>query len=498
MCVCVETPKSKTLRSISDFSAVETLCQFLVRYISRCFLQQPKQRRIVKSREMAFRIISPINRITALTNLFCKNEKKVIGASSQRNVSTSMSMWKRIAFNLSDIGEGIHEVVVKEWFVKEGDVVQQFDNLCEVQSDKASVTITSRYDGKILKLHHNMDDIALVGKPLIDFDVTDDVCSNDDIYGKTEGMIEKVEQIEGIGESNFNKILTTPAVRRIANENRVNLTEIKPTGPKGRILKSDILQYLNNIQAKNDSNPPFAQANTISATEDRVEQLKDIRKVMFKSMTAALKIPHFTYSDEVDVTDLVRLRDCLKGDAESMNIKITFMPFFIKAASLALAKYPILNSSVDEQNESIIYKSSHNISIAMATQNGLVVPNVKNCERKTILEIAKYLNDLLMRGRSGKLNPADFQNGTFSLSNIGVVGGTYTKPVIAPPQVAIGAIGTTHIVPRFIGDSDQIKRVHLIYVSWSADHRVIDGVTMAGFSNEWKRYIENPNRFLLQ
>ncbi|XP_031624367.1 lipoamide acyltransferase component of branched-chain alpha-keto acid dehydrogenase complex, mitochondrial isoform X2 [Contarinia nasturtii] len=435
------------------------------------------------------------------------------GSLNRRNVCTSMSLWKRVAFNLSDIGEGIREVVVKEWFVKEGDVVEQFDNLCEVQSDKASVTITSRYDGKILKLYHDIDEIALVGKPLIDFDVTDDANTNEDV-DKTERIIAK-EKVQNkkidIKSVNPEKIPTTPAVRRIANENNVNLAEIKASGPNGRILKSDIMEFLGIIPPTNDSNrskplvekpknvqSPIATEPMHSTIGNRVEKLKDVRKVMFKSMTSALKIPHFTYSDEVNVTDLIELRNSLKAEAESIGVKLTFMPFFIKAASLALAKFPILNSSIDEENESIIYKSAHNISIAMATQSGLVVPNVKNCEQKTILQIARDFNNLLERGRSGKLTPPDFQNGTFSLSNIGVVGGTYTKPVITPPQVAIGAIGTTHIVPRFVGDSDKIQRAHLIYVSWSADHRIVDGVSMAGFSNEWKRYLENPNRFVLQ
>lgn len=462
---------------------------------------------------MALRIMATKNRFIAFTILYNSKQQNQFCGAFTRNISTSTSKWKRVAFNLSDIGEGIREVVVKEWFVKEGDVVEQFDNLCEVQSDKASVTITSRYDGTILKRHHNVDEIALVGKPLVDFDVIADVASSNEKVNKTEVIKETEEKLQTKDTENktinSNKILTTPAVRRIAGENKVNLAEVKASGPNGRILKSDVLEYLNIIPPTIDDNrsKPLVVKQRIQnimtepmhhVTGDRIEKLKDVRRVMFKSMTTALKIPHFTYSDEVNITDLVKMRDNLKCDAEASGVKLTFMPFFIKAASLALTKYPILNASVDEENESIIYKSSHNISIAMATKNGLVVPNVKNCEQKTILQIAGDLNDLLESGRSGKLMPNDFQNGTFSLSNIGVVGGTYTKPVITPPQVAIGAIGKIHTVPRFIGSTDNIFRAHLIYVSWSADHRIIDGVTMAGFSNEWKRYLENPNRFVLQ
>lgn len=319
---------------------------------------------------MAFRLISPKIGINTLIQRCFLHQNKLVN----RSIHLTASNWKRVAFNLSDIGEGIREVVVKEWFVKEGDVVEQFDNLCEVQSDKASVTITSRFDGKILKIYHNVDDTALVGKPLVEFDVKDESASDSEVQNNQEITEEKVhseEKKENV--LSHNKILTTPAVRRIAGENNVDLSEVKATGPNGRILKSDVLEYLNIIPpSKTATEKPITQSSATqqahTVVADRVEKLKDVRKVMFKSMTASLKIPHFTYCDEVNITDLVKLRESLKKDAECMGVKLTYMPFFIKAASLALTKYPILNSSLDEENESIIYKSSHNISIAMATQ----------------------------------------------------------------------------------------------------------------------------------
>lgn len=446
--------------------------------------------------------------------------------ANECNRSVHLSAWqlKRVAFNLSDIGEGIREVIVKEWFVKEGDVVEQFDSLCEVQSDKASVTITSRYDGKILKLHHGVDETALVGKALIDFDVDDDVGAETQPYSERQSISENISSSsdsstsdssdicsdEDNGKVQNHKALATPAVRRIASENNVNLGDVKSSGRDGRVLKSDILEHLNLIPPTSNSNRakeigqrskvPIATTPTMAASDtrcsDRIEKLKDVRKIMFRTMTQSLRIPHFTYSDEVNITRLVALRHNLKRELESTGVKLTFMPFFIKAASIGLTQYPILNSSVDEATESILYKSAHNISVAMATANGLVVPNIKNCEQKSIIEIARDLNSLQQRGQRGQLTPEDFANGTFSLSNIGVVGGTYTQPCIVMPQVAIGAIGTAIIVPRFDAN-DAIAKVHLIHVSWSGDHRVIDGVTMASFSNEWKRLIEQPERFIL-
>lgn len=196
------------------------------------------------------------------------------------------------------------------------------------------------------------------------------------------------------------------------------------------------------------------------------------------------------------MTKLVLVRDEVKVDAQMRGIKITYMPFFIKAASVCLRKYPILNSSLDVEKEAIIYKEYHNISVAIHTSQGLVVPNIKNVHQKSILEIAKDLTAIHERGLRGQLTPDDFSNGTFSLSNIGIIGGTYTHPVIMSPQVCIGAIGKINVMPRFRANGDIVK-AHIMKVSFSADHRIIDGVTMSSFVNLWKQYLENPNLFLL-
>ncbi|KAH8251126.1 hypothetical protein KR038_001389 [Drosophila bunnanda] len=439
-------------------------------------------------------------------------------ASMRRCLHLTPSLDKKVSFNLSDIGEGIREVTVKEWFVKVGDTVEQFDNLCEVQSDKASVTITSRYDGKITKIYHSIDEIALVGKPLLDFDVVeedgdDEAEDSTSSSGSSASEAEHVKPTES--ESGGRVIIpATPAVRRLAKENQLDLAKVPATGRNGRVLKGDILEYLGQVppgtnvphptlaHAKKPAAPaataPAAAAAPVAAAADRVEVLKGVRKAMLKSMTESLKIPHFAYSDEIDMTQLMQFRDQLQAVAKENGVpKMTFMPFCIKAASVALSKYPIVNSSLDLANESLVYRGAHNISVAIDTPQGLVVPNIKNCQQKNIIEIARDLNALVERGRTGSLTPTDFADGTFSLSNIGVIGGTYTHPCIMAPQVAIGAMGRTKAVPRF-NDKDEVVKAYVMSVSWSADHRVIDGVTMASFSNVWKQYLEQPALFLLQ
>lgn len=424
-----------------------------------------------------------------------------------RHFHTSHAVNKIVAFKLSDIGEGIREVVIKEWFVKVGDNVQQFDNICEVQSDKAAVTITSRYDGIITRLYHDIDQTALVGQPLVDIDVQDsenDGKPTDAAPDKPVAEIDapKTEQNQKI------KVLTTPAVRRIAAQFKVDLSAVKATGRNGRVLKEDMLSHLNiNSDDSNEVVLPGsvraveipvtkAQARVELALEDKVVPVTGFQRAMVKSMTEAMKIPHFVFSDEYNVTKLVESRAALKKQAEERGVRLTYMPIIIKAASLSLSYLPILNSSLDSSCENLIYKASHNIGVAMDTPNGLVVPVIKNIQIKSILEIAQELNTLQEKGSKGQLGLNDLTGGTFTISNIGIVGGTYTKPVIFPPQVAIGALGKIQVLPRFDSQGNVVK-AHILSVSWSADHRVIDGVTMARFSNHLKNYLEDPYILLL-
>ncbi|KAF8774783.1 lipoamide acyltransferase component of branched-chain alpha-keto acid dehydrogenase complex, mitochondrial-like [Argiope bruennichi] len=425
-----------------------------------------------------------------------------------------------VSFNLSDIGEGISEVTVKEWYIKVGDKVNQFDSICEVQSDKASVTITSRFDGFIKKLYYEVDDTAKVGLPLVDIELFDEDSSSSD---------EQVDQVQdqlaapaGGAQSEFfklaTKVLTTPAVRKIAAENNVKLSEVIGTGKDGRILKEDVFAYLEKrkqkeVEALQIPSPVPTQSSKpaiptiespkkptidviIPVGKDKTEPIKGYKKAMVKTMTKSLSIPCFSYCDEIDLTNLVQMREKFKSVAEEKGIKFSYMPFFIKAASLALMEYPILNASVDEKCENLFYKASHNIGIAMDTPQGLLVPNIKNVQNLSVLQIASELNRLHDLGRRGSLNQNDLSGGTFSLSNIGAIGGTYAKPVILAPEVAIGAIGKIQALPRFDSNECVVKR-NIMQVSWTADHRVIDGATICRFSNLWKSYLEDPAIMLL-
>jgi len=437
-----------------------------------------------------------------------------------RCISTTAPLSEIVQFNLSDIGEGIKEVTVKEWFVNVGDKVSQFDNVCEVQSDKASVTITSKFDGVITKLYYEVDDIAQTGDPLVDVEVAGGSGAE---AVTAEAETQEPDEPEEV-QVRSAKVLATPAVRRIASENNIKLQDVPGSGRDGRVLKEDILNYMATLTSgaaspvatapvaarlPTSGRPatpvktvtPAAPARplvvpAVAAGADRVEPLKGMVKVMSKTMSESLKIPHFGYYDEIDMTNMVQVRKDLQRTSMERGVKLSYMPFLVKAASMALLHYPILNSSIDLQADTLTYKHSHNIGVAMDTAQGLLVPNIKGVQNLSIFEIASELVRLHEVGLAGKLSTKDLTGGTFSLSNIGSIGGTYASPVILPPEVAIGAIGKLRVLPRY-NENGEVYPAHVMNISWSADHRLLDGATVARFSNLWKSYLEKPATLLL-
>ncbi|KAK6013855.1 2-oxo acid dehydrogenase acyltransferase, partial [Ostertagia ostertagi] len=453
------------------------------------------------------------------------------------------NLFPYLQFKLSDIGEGIAEVQIKEWHVKEGDTVSQFDNLCEVQSDKAAVTITSRYDGVIKKLHYKVDDVARVGQPLVEIEVDEAIAAEEtsEEPKKDESEAPKAEapsaapttaprtssDSEAPTPASPGKVLATPAVRRVAMENKVDLRQVKGSGRDGRVLKEDVLKFLGQVKEDYTSGSTNIRYSPAIATQAKVVRISSgfpASILLFSFLGLVFSVvggPRcsnpWVYSCNDQDNDggaensltlvtmmryvcadaLIAVRKELKELAKERNVKLSYMPFFIKAASLALLEYPSLNASVDEKLENVIYKASHNICLAMDTPGGLVVPNIKNCEQRSILEIAAELQRLQEDGKRERIAREDLAGGTFTISNIGTIGGTYVSPVIFPPQVAIGALGKVEKLPRYDED-DNLVPMNMFKVSWCADHRVVDGATMARFSNRWKFYVEHPSAMLAQ
>lgn len=423
------------------------------------------------------------------TSNFLINTSKYTFKNSKGYFHTSKFQYKLVQFNLADIGEGIKEVEVLKWYVSEGQQIQQFDKVAEVQSDKATVEITSRFDGVIKKLYHKTGDIAQVGRPLVDIETSSDVkeepkkveTKNETKISQTNSCSVKKEEYK-VSE----KVKTTPSVRRIAREQNLDLTKVLATGKDGRILKQDVLSY---VEGGKEVEKTVEERQVIKG--DREEPIRGLMRTMIKSMELAMQVPHLGYCDDVFMDKLMQFRSEMNSIYEKKYGKISFLPFFIKAASLSMNHFPIINSQLSSDKSKIIYKGSHNIGIAMDTKNGLLVPNIKNVQDKSVIEIAIELNRLTSLGAEGKLGEQDLKGGTFTISNIGTIGGTYASPILVVPEVAILALGKTRKVPLF-NDKNEVVGKHLLNASFSADHRVIDGATIARFSNLMKHYLENP------
>ncbi|CAF1297822.1 unnamed protein product [Rotaria magnacalcarata] len=438
-----------------------------------------------------------------------------------------------VQFKLADIGEGIKEVEIIEWYVQVGDYVKQFDKICEVQSDKANVTIISRYGGTIVKLHQNISKTAKVGETLVDIKLEHDL---DVLTGTKTATIMTDDTFDNtVYKDSLANILVTPAIRQMAKELQISLSDIQGTGKDGRILKEDIIRFksVKSTPSKFSSGTPPPSPTAVKQTSrlrptpiptssslkkvsdhsltksknDRNEPIQGTRKTIIQTMIETSSIPHFTYCDEYDMTQLEKIRKQLKNRLDNKQKQMySYMPFIIKACSLALCDYPILNAHIDSKCETIAYKGSHNVGIVIHTKHGLFVPNIKNVQQLSIGQITYELNRLQELAQNAKLSTEDLTNGTFSLSNIGDIGGTYTVPVVLSPEVAIGALGK--IFRQAVPDEDKQNSneseeycsspVHSIMsVSWSADHRVIDGATMARFSNQLKFLLENPLHTLI-
>lgn len=399
-------------------------------------------------------------------------------------------------FILPDIGEGIVECEVVKWLVTEGQTIIEDQAVVEVMTDKALVEIPAKYSGVVTKLYYAQGSIAKVHSPLFAMQVQEDDAqqqvapaiepqapskvnteSNSQSANKT---LEAVPATKGTS-----KALASPAVRRLARELEIDLAQVAGSGDKGRVLKGDLsTNALASVQS--------VVVNAKATGTNRVEPIRGIQAAMAKHMMhSVFTIPHFSVSEEIEMDKLIDARAQLKDVFEKEGVKLSFMPFFIKAMSLALQQFPIINSQVNSDCTEITYFNDHNIGLAVDSKIGLVVPNIKGVQHLSLFEIAQQVNLLVERAREGKLKTSDLKGGTISISNIGVLGGTVCTPVINAPESAIVALGKIQRLPRF-DKNDQVKAVNIMQVSWSGDHRIIDGATMVRFNNVWKAYLENP------
>jgi len=412
-------------------------------------------------------------------------------------------------FLLPDIGEGIVECELVEWLVSEGEQVVEDQPIADVMTDKALVQIPAIKSGKIVKLHYRKGQLAKVHEPLFAVEVeqefTTSVTETNESTPKSESSTDDSKEPVAQG-----KALASPAVRRLARTLDINIAQVPGTGKNGRVFKDDVERYHSgtNTQsaissAQHDVDtittpaPSISSSTEVSAIIDRVEPIRGVKALMAKMMTESVStIPHFTYCEEIDLTDLVALRENMKKKYSSDELKLTMMPFFMKSMSLALKQFPVINSRVNADCTELTYLTSHNIGMAVDSKVGLLVPNVKDVQNKSILEIAAEITRLTTAARSGRVSPNDLKSGTVTISNIGALGGTVATPIINKPEVAIVALGKLQVLPRFNANGD-VEARKIMQISWSGDHRVIDGGTIARFCNLWKQYLEEPQEMLL-
>ncbi|PCI61699.1 MAG: dihydrolipoamide acetyltransferase [Gammaproteobacteria bacterium] len=412
-------------------------------------------------------------------------------------------------FILPDIGEGIVECELVDWLVSEGDVIEEDQPVADVMTDKALVQIPAMHSGTVTKLYYAKGDIAKVHAPLFSIarvntekaaivattaQVTSSVPT---IATKSTTTKPATPNVVDNAVTNSGKALASPAVRRVARELDINIHQVAGSGKKGRVYKEDVVNFSQGKQVSTNVSVSSVDSSASAIASTRVEPIRGIKAIMAKAMVESVStIPHFTYCEEIDMTELIQLRLALKEQYAKQDIKLTMMPFFMKAMSLALKEFPIINSQVNEDCTELTYFNDHNIGMAVDSKVGLLVPNVKQVQNKSIIDLAKDITRLTNAARAGRVESSDLKGGTISISNIGAIGGTVATPIISKPEAAIVALGKLQTLPRF-NDKGEVEARKIMQVSWSGDHRIIDGGSIARFCNLWKSFLEKPSNMLV-
>ncbi|HEN8404166.1 TPA: dihydrolipoyllysine-residue acetyltransferase [Enterococcus faecium] len=426
-------------------------------------------------------------------------------------------------FKLPDIGEGIAEGEIVKWFVKPGDTINEDDTLLEVQNDKSVEEIPSPVTGTVKNVIVPEGTVANVGDVLVEIDAPGHNSAPSTSAPSAEAPKEKVEtsgSASVVEAADPNKrVLAMPSVRQFAREKDVDISQVTATGKGGRVTKEDIENFLaggpSSAPAKSEApeaaapkeaapaaeSKPAAPAKPFKSNlgdlEERVAMTptrKAIAKAMVNSKHTA---PHVTLHDEVEVSKLWDNRKRFKEVAAANGTKLTFLPYVVKALTATVKKYPVLNASIDDANQEIVYKHYYNIGIATDTDHGLYVPNVKDADRKGMFAIADEINEKAKLAHDGKLSAEDMRNGTITISNIGSVGGGWFTPVINYPEVAILGVGTIAQQP-IVNAEGEIVVGRVMKLSLSFDHRIVDGATAQQAMSNIKRLLADPELLMME
>jgi pyruvate dehydrogenase E2 component (dihydrolipoamide acetyltransferase) len=423
-------------------------------------------------------------------------------------------------FKFSDVGEGLHEGVILEWHFKEGDTVKEGELLVVIETDKVNAELTAPVSGVIKKLGAQVGQMIHVGETLV---IIDDGTGGDVPEAsapaeevKTEAAGEGEENEQGvIGEIEVSsavmassnegmsaepsqaqastKALATPAARKLARDLGVDINTVTGSGAHGRVMKEDI------IAASGSASTQTVAAPKVSISKEgnvEVVPITKLRKAIVSAMTRSKQIiPHTVLINELEVDELVELRQSLKNQELYADVKITYMPFIMKAVVKALQAFPIFNSSFDQENDQVVLKKFYNLGMAVDTPDGLIVPVVKNADDLTIVGLAKETRRLAELTRDRKVQLTDLKDATFSITNFGSIGVPFGTPIINHPEVAI--LGVGNITRKPVVRGDQVVPGYVMPLSLAVDHRIIDGADAGRFLNLVKQLLENPSLLLI-
>ena len=426
-----------------------------------------------------------------------------------------------VELKLPDIGEGVTEGEMISWLVKEGDQVEADQPVAEVMTDKATVEVPAPDAGTISKLVAKEGDMIPVGEVLLQMTVGDESGTQESKAQKTADSkpaqsskkAEEQQTSQAASQSTpeikppvaQSDVLASPSTRRLAREMNVDINQVQGTGLAGRVTRDDLQGSEGSTQTaapaatKNPTQPlPSFGGRAFESKEDERVALKGIRKKIAENMQMAKRVvPHFTLMDEANVTELVKLRSQAKEVGQRYGVKVTYLPFVMKAMIATIREFPMFNASIDDDAAEIVYKKNFNIGFAADTPNGLMVPVIKNADQKSILEISAEITDLSTRARDGKLKVEEMKGATITITNIGSVGGTYATPIINHPEVAILGMYKMVKKPIFDEETGKFKTASMMNYTITADHRLIDGAVAANFLKSLFNKIENPAELLV-
>lgn len=407
-------------------------------------------------------------------------------------------------FRLPELGEGVYEAELSRWLIAPGARVRPGQGLVEMLTDKATMEVPAPFAGTITKLLVESGQQIKVGAPILTYDEQGAAAASEQTPTAAPAAVPAATVSAVVmppaGDSNGAALAqvpvkAAPSVRLLARKLGIDINRVRGSGPQGRILVEDLTPHVAPQAAAAPGRPEPRPDYGTPGTRIKFQGVR--RKIAEHLTRSKYTAPHYTYVDECDVSELVRLREALREPFAKKGAKITYLAFVVKAAAEALKDVPLVNASLDEQAGEIVLHDRYDVGIAVAAPGGLVVPVVRAADRRSLLDVARDIERLSAEARAGRSRLEDLRGGTFTVTSIGNIGGLFATPIIHYPEVAILGIGKVVKRPVF-DERGQLKAADMVYLSLSCDHRVLDGAVGAAFGNALIRRLQQPAALLVQ